>query len=49
VVTIATELGIAVVAEGVETAEQAAALTRVGCGYGQGFLYGGPTPRMSTV
>jgi diguanylate cyclase (GGDEF)-like protein len=49
VVTIAAELGIAVVAEGVETPEQAAALTRVGCGYGQGFLYGGPTPRMITV
>jgi EAL domain-containing protein (putative c-di-GMP-specific phosphodiesterase class I) len=49
VVTIADELGIAVVAEEVETAEQAAALTRVGCGYGQGFLYGGPIPRMSTV
>jgi len=31
-----------VVAEGIETAEQAAALRAMGCRYGQGFLYHRP-------
>jgi diguanylate cyclase (GGDEF)-like protein len=44
VVSIATEMGIMVVAEGVETAEQAAALGRVGCRYAQGHRYGRPEP-----
>ncbi|MFI5898188.1 putative bifunctional diguanylate cyclase/phosphodiesterase [Actinoplanes sp. NPDC051513] len=35
-------LGLAAVAEGVETAEQAAALTRLGYRYLQGYLYGRP-------
>jgi EAL domain-containing protein (putative c-di-GMP-specific phosphodiesterase class I) len=48
-VMIAAELGIAVVAGGVETNEQAAALTRAGCGYGQGYLYGKPAPHTITV
>ena len=33
-----------VVAEGIETAEQAAALRELGCGFGQGFLYARPLP-----
>ena len=44
VVRIAADLGITVVAEGVETAEQAHALARAGCGFGQGHLYGRPAP-----
>jgi hypothetical protein len=32
------------VAEGVESPSQAAALGRLGCQLGQGFLYGPPTP-----
>jgi EAL domain-containing protein (putative c-di-GMP-specific phosphodiesterase class I) len=44
VVRIAADLGITVVAEGVETTEQAAALARLGCGFGQGHLYGRPKP-----
>lgn len=43
VVAIAASLGIRVIAEGVETAEQEAALRRVGCGFGQGYLYARPT------
>jgi diguanylate cyclase (GGDEF)-like protein len=46
-VRIAADLGITVVAEGVETTEQAAALARLGCGFGQGHLYGRPAPMAS--
>jgi EAL domain-containing protein (putative c-di-GMP-specific phosphodiesterase class I) len=44
VVAMAGELGLMAVAEGVETAEQAAALIRVGCRYAQGHRYGRPAP-----
>ncbi|HZG92060.1 MAG TPA: EAL domain-containing protein [Pseudonocardia sp.] len=36
--------GLVPVAEGVETAEQAAQLRGLGCRYGQGFLWGRPVP-----
>lgn len=42
VVALATSLGATVVAEGIETAETAQALAELGCGYGQGYLYGRP-------
>ncbi len=38
------DLGLDVVAEGVETADQSAALTALGCPRGQGFLLGRPVP-----
>ncbi|GIH14106.1 putative bifunctional diguanylate cyclase/phosphodiesterase [Rugosimonospora africana] len=44
VVSIADEMGIMVVAEGVETGEQVAALSRMGCRYAQGHRYGRPAP-----
>lgn len=37
-------LGLEVVAEGVETAEQAALLDKLGCRKAQGYLYGRPMP-----
>jgi diguanylate cyclase (GGDEF)-like protein/PAS domain S-box-containing protein len=37
-------LNLLVVAEGIETPEQAATLRELGCGYGQGFLYAKPLP-----
>jgi diguanylate cyclase (GGDEF)-like protein len=40
VVDLGRQLGIQVVAEGVETAEQRAALVRLGCDAGQGFHFG---------
>ena len=40
VVSISRTLGMLVVGEGVETAEQAADLTRLGCDLGQGWFYG---------
>jgi predicted signal transduction protein with EAL and GGDEF domain len=44
VLAICAELGIAVVAEGLETPERAAAMTALGCPLGQGYLYGAPAP-----
>ncbi len=51
VVTIAAELGLVVVAGGVESSEQAAALSRAGCCFGQGYHYGRPEswPRPITL
>jgi len=42
IVGMAQALKLSVVAEGVETAEQAAFLTALGCNYGQGWLFGKP-------
>lgn len=42
VLTICNQMGLSVVAEGIETARQALALQRLGCHLGQGFLYGVP-------
>lgn len=42
IVTLAHNLGIAVVAEGVETAEQLAQLRALECTYGQGYLFSEP-------
>ena len=42
IVAIAGTLGIAVVAEGIETAEQCELLTEMGCEYGQGYLLARP-------
>lgn len=44
-ISLAAELGLRVVAEGVELAEQAAWLRLMGCQTIQGFLYGRPAPR----
>jgi EAL domain-containing protein (putative c-di-GMP-specific phosphodiesterase class I) len=44
VISLAHGLGIGVVAEGIETAEQAAALIALGCDSGQGYLYSPAVP-----
>lgn len=42
IVTIAQELNLTIVAEGVETLAQHKLVTELGCDYGQGYLYGKP-------
>jgi diguanylate cyclase (GGDEF)-like protein/PAS domain S-box-containing protein len=49
VTTAARELGISVIAEGVEDTEQLAELHRAGCGYAQGFLFSEPRPGGNTA
>ena len=49
VIDIARALGIAVIAEGVETPAQLALLTAEGCGWYQGFLRAGPLDQTSLV
>lgn len=45
IVAMGKSLGLEVVAEGVETVDQARALREMGCTYGQGQLFGPPSPR----
>jgi EAL domain-containing protein (putative c-di-GMP-specific phosphodiesterase class I) len=44
IIAMGRSLGLQVVAEGVETEEQAAFLRAEGCTLGQGFLYSAPVP-----
>jgi diguanylate cyclase (GGDEF)-like protein/PAS domain S-box-containing protein len=44
IVSLAAELGIGVVAEGIENVHQATMLLEMGCAYGQGFFFGHPEP-----
>jgi predicted signal transduction protein with EAL and GGDEF domain len=44
IVTLAHNLGMNVIAEGIETADQLALLRRLKCGYGQGWLFSKPIP-----
>jgi predicted signal transduction protein with EAL and GGDEF domain len=42
IVSLSKTLGLEIVAEGAETAEQVAYLAAVGCGFGQGYFFGPP-------
>ena len=44
ILQLAANLGLRVLAEGIETEEQEAVLVELGCRYGQGFLYDRPQP-----
>ena len=44
IVAMARALGLSVVAEGVETSEQASFLRSIGCDNAQGYLYSRPLP-----
>ncbi|TNM66171.1 bifunctional diguanylate cyclase/phosphodiesterase [Aliirhizobium smilacinae] len=45
----ASGLGVRMVAEGVETTDQALRLQRLGCGFAQGYLFGRPADRNATT
>jgi EAL domain-containing protein (putative c-di-GMP-specific phosphodiesterase class I) len=45
IMTMADRLNLQTLAEGVETPGERAMLTRLGCGYAQGFLFARPMPR----
>ena len=49
IIALARSLGLTVVAEGVETAEQSAFLVREGCRIGQGYHYSPPLPEEEFV
>ena len=44
IIVMAHRLGLKVIAEGIETAEQEELLAAAGCDFGQGFLYAGASP-----
>ncbi|HLY73723.1 MAG TPA: EAL domain-containing protein [Planctomycetota bacterium] len=44
IVTLAHNLGMRVIAEGIESSDQLALLRRLKCGYGQGWLFSKPIP-----
>ena len=48
IISLAKNLKMRVIAEGVETASQLAVLTNLGCDYAQGFLIAKPKPREET-
>jgi EAL domain-containing protein (putative c-di-GMP-specific phosphodiesterase class I) len=43
-VRLCADLGVEVVAEGIETAEQTERITRAGCTLAQGYRFGRPAP-----
>ena len=49
ILRLADEIGIPVVAEGIEEAAEAAVLSEMGCAFGQGYHYGRPVPLADTL
>jgi len=51
IIQLSRTLGMDIIAEGVETTDQADVLVGLGCPYGQGYLYGRPTaaPAMTSL
>jgi diguanylate cyclase (GGDEF)-like protein len=49
IIDIARKLNMKLVAEGIETAEQARILSRLGCAMGQGYLYARPSSAQDTT
>jgi diguanylate cyclase len=44
IITLSQKLGISVIAEGIETPQQLETLKKLGCDYGQGYLFSKPLP-----
>ena len=49
VINMARELDMKVVAEGIESNEDAIELAKMGCSYGQSYLFGPPMPSESVL
>ena len=49
IIVMAHKLGLKVIAEGIETAEQRDMLKAAGCDYGQGFLFARPMPAIDVA
>jgi EAL domain-containing protein (putative c-di-GMP-specific phosphodiesterase class I) len=49
IISLAHELRLAVVGEGIQTEAEAVRLRELGCEYGQGFLFGAPLPASEVV
>ncbi len=49
IVRLASSLGLEVVAEGIETSAQAAAVSRLGCTRGQGYYFGSPLSQLGVA
>ncbi len=48
VMSLASDLGLSVTAEGIETPKQLDLLRKIGCHFGQGYLFGRPVPEIVT-
>jgi EAL domain-containing protein (putative c-di-GMP-specific phosphodiesterase class I) len=48
-VGLAEDLGLSTTAEGIETEDEARLVTELGCGFGQGYLFGRPVPPVEAV
>ena len=48
IISLGHQLGMDVIAEGIETAEQLAGLRRLNCNYGQGYFFSKPLPKEAT-
>jgi diguanylate cyclase len=49
IISLAKSLNLKVVAEGIETAEQLECLAKLGCQYGQGYLFSRPVPAIEAT
>ena len=49
IINLAQDLGMSIIAEGIEAPQEIEVLRELGCGYGQGFLLSPPIPRDEAI